>query len=287
MKFVSSITLLLFGIAVCSASVAATKDDRKGNHQQKSNGHLRALFEPVEAWLAVDTAPEIGNVGTQDSTQDQDDDCMSITDTICKMGPAFSVMCNVTKDDALSAAMSLVDNDSDNDNDNAASTNWTVFVPTDDAFEDASPVLKAITDEEEMRVLLFHFYKNYYLTYDELVCRETIQSVLDHTQNHNDDEQPNGPDESRTKCDKGYGKDVKFQTGNGNTKQGSLPKIVDSDIHACNGIIHVLDHVMYPVALSELMTQGHNVTDVNDKDKSTDPAVSEDDLDFSVFTGWG
>ena len=156
--------------------------------------------------------------------------------------------------------MSLVDNnnDIDNDNDNAASKNWTVFVPNNDAFEAASPVLKEITDAEEMRVILFHFYENYYLSYDKLECGETITSLTDKVDKS---------DASRTKCDKGYGKDVKFQTGNGNTKQGSLPKIVDSNIQACNGIIHVIDHVMYPVALKELMTQDEGSSSKVDEDE--------------------
>jgi hypothetical protein len=79
------------------------------------------------------------------------------------------------------------------------------------------------------------------LSYDNLVCGETLTSQSE--------------DESQTKCDKNPGDNgnnetvVKYQNGNGNTKHGSLPKITTNNVMACSRIIHVIDHDMFPVML--------------------------------------
>ncbi|MGK3739651.1 MAG: hypothetical protein ACI90V_006498 [Bacillariaceae sp.] len=134
----------------------------------------------------------------------------------------------------------------------SAMMNWMVFVPDDDAFQVIDETI-GLTDDEVNRILVFYFYKNIMLSYDELVCGETLTSQSEN-------------DESRSKCDKnpgGNGNDetvVKYQNGNGNTKHGSLPKITTNDIMACNGIIHAIDHVMFPVMLEELEQQSYGNT---------------------------
>merc|ERR1711865_975907 len=79
-------------------------------------------------------------------------------------------------------------------------------------------------------------YEGMLLTSDTLKCGEKIISMNGHG------------DASRTKC-KG---DNKYQNGNGNTKTGTMPEIAAADMMACNGVIHTLDEVMFPVSLSQL-----------------------------------
>merc|ERR1712238_214790 len=86
------------------------------------------------------------------------------------------------------------------------------------------------------RVIMFHIYEGMMLISDTLDCGEKIISMND-----------NG-DASRTKC---MG-DNKYQNGNGNTKTGTMPEIATADTRACNGVIHTLDAVMFPVSLSQL-----------------------------------
>ena len=78
-------------------------------------------------------------------------------------------------------------------------------------------------------------------------------------------------DASRTKC-KNDGK--KYQNGNGNTKTGSMPEIDTADHMACNGVIHTLDHVMFPVSLSQLHDADDNTAEMSSQDNSGDTDTS-------------
>merc|ERR1712194_292688 len=119
------------------------------------------------------------------------------------------------------------------------SEEFTLFVPTDAAFAEISEKFETLSDAEAGRVIMFHMYSGMLLTSDKLAYSETITSMNEMS------------DASRTKCNKnGDGK--KYQNGNGNTKTGSMPEIDTADHMACNGVIHTLDHVMFPVSLSQL-----------------------------------
>merc|ERR1719503_70266 len=87
-----------------------------------------------------------------------------------------------------------------------------------------------LSDTELANIFKFHFVLGEALTYDELECKIKLKMA-------------NGWS-SRTKCAGGE----KYQKGQGNYETGTLPMIVkeSSNIEACNGIVHVLDHVMFP-----------------------------------------
>ena len=97
--------------------------------------------------------------------------------------------------------------------------NFTVFVPSDEAFKlvDQAQLL-GLTDEEVDRVVLFHIYEDMVLTYEELACGEKLRAV--------------SGDDSRTKCSYvGEGSKqtvaIKYQNGNGNvSKQVDLLVLV-------------------------------------------------------------
>jgi len=131
---------------------------------------------------------------------------------------------------------------------NVYSNKYTLFVPTDDAFEKVYDAFQDLSDEEAGRVILFHIYEGIELTSNELVCGEKITSIFS-----------DYDDMSRTKCEGGN----KYQKGNGNTKTGSLPKILSADNMACNGVIHTLDYVMFPVSLTQLEDNNEGDSDAS------------------------
>merc|ERR1712238_324420 len=137
---------------------------------------------------------------------------------------------------------------------NDASKEFTVFVPTDDAFAKVETAFAALNEEEAGRVIMFHFYEGMLLTSDTLACGEKISSMNEKG------------DESRTKC-KG---DNKYQNGNGNTKTGIMPEmLIPADTMACNGVIHTLDEVMFPVSLSQLHASDSSSSESDDMSNVT------------------
>merc|ERR1712238_548500 len=165
-------------------------------------------------------------------------DCASITDTVCAM-EGVTFFCDVLKEMMLIPASTSEDSDSSSDMSNVTASKYvvrrhlddnelevllkdeskefTIFVPTDDAFTKVETAFAALTEEEAGRVVMFHFYEGMMLTSDTLACGEKITSM-----------NGNG-DASRTKC-KG---DNKYQNGNGNTKTGTMPEIAAVDMMAC------------------------------------------------------
>ena len=104
---------------------------------------------------------------------------------------------------------------------------FTVFAPTNKAFEEYSTyVLKAEWDDLYDRMIShlvkFHIIKDDVKYEDDLICTHAVEMM-------------NGVD-SRTVCSSGY----KHQKGAKNPRD-DMPRIVEDDIAACNGVIHKVD----------------------------------------------
>jgi transforming growth factor-beta-induced protein len=129
----------------------------------------------------------------------------------------------------------------------ALSTNtFTVFAPTDQAFEELLEVLglSSLDDiplDTLTDVLLYHAVPDKVLESTDVAKRCSKLLTM-----------ANGM-ETRTVCRD----DHIFQNGAGNDKN-DRPKIILTDIEACNGIIHVVDEVILPSYL-------------NVEDSTTDP----------------
>lgn len=104
---------------------------------------------------------------------------------------------------------------------------FTVFAPTNEAFEKFPEDLDSINAETLTDILLFHAVAGKEVYRKDLVCQGLLEMA-------------NGVD-SRTVCDG----PERYQKGAGNP-EGRVPYLIESDIPACNGIIHKVDDVMLP-----------------------------------------
>lgn len=149
---------------------------------------------------------------------------------------------------------------------------WTVFMPTDAAFEAYSEVLDPIfettsnlfweTDFAGLNIVAYHFHNGDAIALQDLECSGlTTMSNLE---------------ESRHKCN---GEDERIQKGQGNHDEHGLPlpNIIKSDIEFCNGIIHVIDGVMLPKNFDEasLPAEAAAFSSGDDNDEETGGATDD------------
>ena len=103
---------------------------------------------------------------------------------------------------------------------------YTVFAPTNQAFYEYTDVLEFqwddLYDKDISHLVKFHIIKDDIKYADDLICTRAVEMM-------------NGKD-SRTVCSHGY----KHQKGLMNPSD-DMPKIVEDDIAACNGVIHKVD----------------------------------------------
>jgi len=106
---------------------------------------------------------------------------------------------------------------------------WTVFAPTDDAFDASGITIDALSDYTAIRMLLFHEVKDKVLTSADLKCK-TGENLI---------EMGSGQS-TRTICfkDSPIG-----QKGGGNVNPADF---VGVDIKGCNGVLHIIDNVLLP-----------------------------------------
>jgi len=145
-----------------------------------------------------------------------------------------------------------------------SSGTWTVFFPTDQAFRDIEDnVLEEFNKKKINRILMFHVHEGTALEFDDLTCTEKIMM---HDGKY-----------SRTTCvyntneDKIY---LKHQNGSGNNKMGNNPGIIQSNLPACNGIIHIVDTLMLPFKLDMIGDDEEG----GDPGSGINPTIGNDDM---------
>ena len=114
---------------------------------------------------------------------------------------------------------------------------YTVFLPTTTAFhalfDDCGITnIDGFDDETLEDLLLLHIHKDNIFDKEDLEERCSVLLLME-----------NG-DNTRTICSNPTDAQI-FQKGGGNPS-GEAPRVTSFDIHACNGIIHVLDRVILP-----------------------------------------
>lgn len=113
---------------------------------------------------------------------------------------------------------------------------WTIFVPTNEAFLLIPPNLisSLYQDPDAMsNLVLFHAVRDQILYQMDLSCVAGDASLL---------EMANGED-SRTLCD--TNSIPTFQKGVANPAD-DVPRIIEANIDACNGVIHIVNKVLLP-----------------------------------------
>jgi transforming growth factor-beta-induced protein len=139
--------------------------------------------------------------------------CQTIAEIACGTED-FSTLCDLVVEYGLADALS--------------DGNWTVFAPINAAFEVIEDTVATLSNETITDVLLFHAVADDVLFSDELECSALLTMA-------------NGKD-SRTKCDDDGSI---FQSG-GDNLEGLEPEVIDVDIVACNGVVHIVNNVMLP-----------------------------------------
>jgi len=152
-----------------------------------------------------------------DDTTDDDEICQTIAQIACS-NDYLSIMCAQLTENALL--------------DDLTDGLWTVFVPTNEAFRTA-PLNMMRSSSDMTDVLLGHTIMNELIPFDELVCTQRKEMT-------------NG-DYTRTVCVKEgpYKVPKTYQNGAGNDDT-QRPEILDINIPACNGIIHIVSEVILP-----------------------------------------
>lgn len=166
-------------------------------------------------------------------------------DIVCDDSDDYTQLCELLKEFDLADALGVGE--------------WTVFVPTEDALKGVD--WDSLTDDQIKDVILFHTVEGTVINSSDLSCSDTI-------------EMGNG-DDSRTKCKGGS----TYQTGIGNFGMDLIPQIIDQDIEACNGIIHIIDSVMLPKLSKTFGDRDTDDTSVNDNDDG------DDDEDYEGLKG--
>lgn len=133
----------------------------------------------------------------------------------------FTILCTALRQTGLDSAL---------DDKNSI---WTLFTPTDEAFErlDQNIAQSVFNNLENVQfVLLYHAIGGREVFSKQLECTERIMMANEK--------------ETRTVCSG----DQVFQKGGGNV-HGRLPEIVEVDVKACNGVIHVVNRIILPTRI--------------------------------------
>lgn len=120
----------------------------------------------------------------------------------------FSILCTLLVEHGLA--------------ENLRSATWTVFAPTDEAFENAPPFP---SDRSISWILMGHTVPGVTIPAEDLACSELTTMG-------------NGKD-TRTVCKR----EGVYQKGRGNSDE-ERPEIILADVEACNGVVHVVNQVI-------------------------------------------
>jgi uncharacterized surface protein with fasciclin (FAS1) repeats len=137
----------------------------------------------------------------------------------------FSILCKAFGDTGLGRIL----------NEKGGTDGWTLFAPTNDAFNNLSDDMARdiFTSEENAKfVLLYHAVEDLELTSKDLQCTWLLPMANDK--------------DTRTVCidDKAY------QNGGGNS-DNKRPEIVGANFQACNGVVHIVNEVILPRKLPD------------------------------------
>ena len=135
-------------------------------------------------------------------------------------------MCAFLEDEALGLLGVYDDGGGGEDTDGAS---WTVFAPTNDAFDSVQDILDGLDPDTVEDILRFHVIPGVIAAPDELRCGTAWRMGNGET--------------STTTCSEFSGDT--YQVGPGNTGLRK-PRIVATDLNACRGVVHTVDSLLMP-----------------------------------------
>merc|ERR1712224_808530 len=139
--------------------------------------------------------------------EEETDNCQSIPDIICSNND-YSYLCGL-----MTVILGSFDETTSDGGD------YTLFAPSNKAFQAIEDALGDLDEETVASVLMFHLTEGKVCSSD-LVCKGQV-AMMDGTK-------------SRTQCtDNIDGNDAIVQKGGGNFRNSLLPRIVKADIEAC------------------------------------------------------
>jgi len=181
----------------------------------KTISKTASLFLAFAATALGQDILDLGDNSTEAPTE-METKCRSITDILCERGAGLRALCEAISISGL--------------NDDLEDDFWTIFSPTDEAFEalgrkNLDYLVFGNNTVPLTDLLLFHIYPGVSLTKDLLPC-EAGNNLL---------EMANGED-SRTICDRNVGPII--QKGAFNDRDDA-PRFIEMDIMACNGVVSI------------------------------------------------
>ena len=163
-----------------------------------------------------------GQVAEDTSTTSEEQEvCATIADVVCDAvnDKHFSTLCSlVSSNPDIAAILS------------SSTTNFTVFAPTNDAFDAVASTVSSLTTDQVVDVLLYHVVAGQKVFSSDLECGGEVEMAVGQN--------------TVTQC----GGDDIFQVGTGNVL---APKVISPDVDVCNGVIHVVNNVILPSTPSE------------------------------------
>jgi len=142
-----------------------------------------------------------------------DAECETLAEIVCEISLNLSELCGLVLRAGLGDALS--------------SGSWTIFAPKNGGFDDLD--IQNFSKDKLRRLVLFHLVADEELYSSDLKCTSPDNLIT----------MANGFD-SRTLCISGT---PTFQKGRENSSKDP-PIIVQEDVEACNGVLHVLSDVM-------------------------------------------
>ena len=209
---------------ISSGSTAPATSDSSSSFPSSTTYPSSALTTNATESFAPSTSAELTVAPTSVPTTVRPEAC-SITEIVCG-SDEFTHLCAAIKATGLDE---LFDD---------YNVKYTVFAPTDKAFEDLGEAAVAyLFDPANVNllanILAFHTVGDKVMYSQDLKCMDTV-------------EMSNGW-ESRTVCRR----QGMYQKGNGNSVFDK-PEIIETDIESCSGIIHVVDGIMLYSSVTEL-----------------------------------
>mmetsp|Transcript_13502 Transcript_13502/g.27743 ORF Transcript_13502/g.27743 Transcript_13502/m.27743 type:complete len:684 (+) Transcript_13502:628-2679(+) len=220
----------------------------------RHNGFTKVTIPADETPVPLPTPSPVTTTTIVDDLPPPLPPCQSIAEIVCA-NKNTTALCSYVSQAAKGVGDLLADKEDSNEPNNSERTYLTVFAPNDEAFKALGPpnaVASLFPDQESITNVLMTHVVEHPIPKSDLPCAANGGRVQTQTQMANNEF-------TETMC---FGDRV-FQIGYANIDSTAYPGIVDFDIRACNGIIHVLDGIILATGTSTTVNNTNSNTNSN------------------------